>query len=198
MSPVTKRNGENLLKLFIKNMIDLHSLLLVEKELVKLGLRPVEISMGEAAVQEDLNLPQRLQLRLALRQSGLELLENKTDILVHRVKYTIMDIVYGDKVPTQNLSVFLSSTLDYDYTYISNLFSVATNITIEKYYICHKMERVKQLLLYEDLTLTEIADKMHYSSVSHLSSQFKKITGSTPSHFRNVHRNSRHVPVHCG
>ncbi len=176
-------------------MVNLQSLLLVESELTRIGLQPVNISIGEADVKEDLTLAQHLRLRIALRQSGLELLENNADILVHRVKYIIMNIVYDDNSPRQNLSDFLSVTLGYDYTYISNLFSAVMNITIEKYYIRHRIERVKQLLLYEDLTLKEIAGKLRYSSPSHLSSQFKKITGTTPSHFRNINLDRRPSPI---
>jgi AraC-like DNA-binding protein len=179
-------------------MVNLRSLLLVETELAKLDLRPTDIAMGEAEVQEDLTQNQHIELRIALRQSGLELLENRMDILVHRLRYAIVDIIYRDDPPEYNLSVYLSTTLGYDYTYMSNLFSDTLKITIEKFYICHKIERAKRLLLYEGLTLTEIAQKMHYSSPSHLSSQFKKVTGITPSQFKHENRHKHPLPADCG
>jgi AraC-like DNA-binding protein len=179
-------------------MVDLQSLVLVRAELVKLGLQPVGIAIGEADVLEELTLKQQVTLRVALRQSGLELLENKTEILVHRIERTIMDAVYNGQAPLLNLSDYLSHRLGYDYTYMSNLFSDTKKTTIEKFYICHKIERVKQLLLYERLTLSAIAEKMHYSSLAHLSSQFKKVTGSTPSQFKQENRNKHPPPGHCG
>ena len=179
-------------------MINLRSLVLVETELAKLGLQPLDIVIGSAETLQDLTAQQQLQLRIALRQSGLELLENKIDILVHRVKYIIMDVVYSDKPLQQNLSGILSETLGYDYTYLSNQFSIIAGTTIEKYYICHKIERVKRLLLYEGLSLTQIAEKMRYSSPSHLSSQFKKITGTTSSHFKDQNRDKRPLLADCG
>ena len=179
-------------------MNDLRSLVVVETELVKLGLQPTDIAMGEADVQEKLTLTQQIRLRIALRQSGLELLENKADILVHRVRYTILDVIYSDEKPVQKLSDYLNATLGYDYTYMSNLFSDTMKITIEKFYICHRIERVKCLLLYEGLTLTEIAEKMRYCNLSHLSSQFKKITGTTPSRFKQENRDKRPLPAHWG
>lgn len=179
-------------------MVDLQSLVLVKAELVKLGLQPVDIAMGEADVLEELTVKQQVNLRVALRQSGLELLENKTEILVHRIQRTIVYAVYSSEAPLLNLSDFLSLKLGYDYTYMSNLFSDATKTTIEKYYICHKIERVKQLLLYEGLTLSAIAEKMHYSSLAHLSSQFKKVIGSTPSQFKQENHYKHPPPGHCG
>lgn len=179
-------------------MNNLRSLVVVESELVRLGLQPVDVAMGEANVQEDLTVPQHIRLRIALRQSGLELLEKKIDILVHRIKHLIVDVVYSEQPPEQNLSDYLSATLGYDYTYMSNMFSDAMKITIEKFYICNRVERVKQLMLYEGLTLTEIARKMRYCNPAHLSSQFKKITGHTPSQFKRENRDKRPLPVHCG
>jgi AraC-like DNA-binding protein len=179
-------------------MVNLQSLQSVKTELVKLGLRPIDISMGEADVLDPLTEKQLHQLGVALRQAGLELLERKVDILVHRVRQTIIGIIYEDKPPQQNLSTFLSVTLGYDYTYLSNLFSATTRITIEKYYICNRIERVKQLLLYEDLSLKEIAQKMRYSSPSHLSNQFKKITGYAPSEYKMLNRHKQLVPANCG
>jgi len=180
-------------------MVNLQSLALVEKELLKLGLRPVGIEMGEAEILEKVTTDQHLKLLIALRQSGLVLLENKQEILIHRIRQTIRDIVYNYTEPiVENLSVFLSARLEYDYTYMSNLFSDATGTTIEKFYICHRVERVKQLLLYEGLTLVEIGKIMHYKSTAHLSSQFKKVTGLPPSQFKRENRDKRPLPGNCG
>ena len=179
-------------------MVNLRSLVLVEEELTKVGLRPVDIGMGEADVLGDISIVQQVQLRIALRQSGLDLLENKVEILVHRIRLTIFGVVYGDQLPAKTLSGYLSDTLGYDYTYMSNVFSDRTTTTIEGFYICHRVERVKQLLLYEGLTLTEIAQRMRFSSISHLSGQFKMITGKTPSQFKSENRGKHPAPGHCG
>lgn len=180
-------------------MVNLQSLSLVEKELLKLGLRPVGVEMGEAEVLQNVTAEQQLKLRIALRQSGLVLLDNKQEILVHRIRRAIRDVVYNYEEPiVGNLSGFLSARLEYDYTYMSNLFSDTTGITIEKFYICHRVERAKQLLLYEALTLIEIAKIMHYSSAAHLSSQFKKVTGQTPSEFKRENRDKHPSPGNCG
>ncbi len=179
-------------------MVNLQSLQSVKTELVKLGLVAVDISMGEADVLDALTHKQQQQLTIALRQAGLELLESKADILVHRVRQTIIHIIYDDKPLQQNLSDFLSVTLGYDYTYLSNLFSATTRIMIEKYYICNRIERVKQLLIYEDLPLKEIVQRMRYSSPSHLSNQFKKITGNSPSDYKALHRDKQLIPADCG
>jgi len=179
-------------------MVNLRSLVLVEGELVRLGVRPVDIRMGEAHVLEEITPVQQKLLRSALSRGGLHLLDDKKDILVHRIRLAIMDFLHGDEVPNQNLSAWLSDKLEYDYTYMSNTFSSATNNTIEKFYICNRIERVKQLLLYEDLTLVEIARRMRYSSPAHLSSQFKKITGRTASGFKQEYHDKLPTPAHCG
>ena len=178
-------------------MVNLQSFELIENELLKLGLRPVGIEMGEVEILQDVTTDQQLQLRIALRQSGLVLLENKREILIHRIRHTILDVIYKEPM-VENLSVFLSARLEYDYTYMSNLFSDATGITIEKFYICHKVERVKKMLLYEGLTLIEIAQKMRYCSTAHLSSQFKKITGRTTSQFKQENSSKHLLPGNCG
>jgi AraC-like DNA-binding protein len=178
-------------------MANLRSLVLVEAELVKIGVNAVDIGMGEADVREDLTIAQQVQLRTALRQRGLVLLENKSEILIHRIRHTIRDMVYSEEVQEDNLSVYLSNRIGYDYTYMSNLFSEVMGTTIEKFYICHKIERVKHLLLYEGVTLIEIARKMGYCSSSHLSSQFKKITGRTPSQFKLEYRDRHPERITC-
>jgi YesN/AraC family two-component response regulator len=156
-----------------------------------LGLHYVDVKIGEANIIEDM-LPEQLQhLDIALRKSGLQLMDDRKSILVEKIKSAIIELVhYTDEQIKVNLSDFLSDKLNHDYTYLSNLFSEVKGITIEKFYLAHKIEKVKELIVYNELNLTEIAYKMHYSSVAHLSNQFKKITGLTPSHFKKL-RNKR-------
>jgi Helix-turn-helix domain len=179
-------------------MAGLRSLVLVEAELLKLGLRPIRVGMGEVDVLENLTIAQHIQLQVALRRSGLELLESKIEVLVFRIKRVVMDLVYNEEPATQNLSVYLTTRLGYDYTYMSNLFSDVMHVTIEKFYICNKIERVKQLLLYEEFTLIEIARKVRFSSSAHLASQFKKVTGLTPSQFKRDNRDKHPERADCG
>ncbi|HXB09290.1 MAG TPA: helix-turn-helix domain-containing protein [Puia sp.] len=166
-------------------MVNLRALTLVRDELLRLGLPAVRIEISELDTGKDLTHAEYEQLRLALSRTGIEFVEDKKDILVQAIKSIIMEVVYHRDDPlTFNLSAHLSTRLNHDYTYMSNLFSERLSTTIEKFYICHKIDRVKELLLYEGLTLTEIASKMHYSSLAHLCGQFKKVTGLTTSQFK--------------
>jgi AraC-like DNA-binding protein len=166
-------------------MVSLRSQVIVKDELVRLGIHPVTVDMGVADIRENPVETQHQELRVALADAGFELMEDRKDILVQQIKNVVIEVVYFSKEPlVYNLSAYLSARLDHDYTYMSNLFSERLGITIEKFYICHKIERVKALLVYEGITLTEIANRMHYSSLAHLSSQFKKITGLTTSQFK--------------
>jgi len=166
--------------------------MVVKSELGKLGLHYTILELGEADVMEDLTPDQLDSLNLALKRTGLELIDDKKSILVERIKTSIIELVhYTDEQIKTNLSDFLSSKLNYNYTYLANLFSEVKGTTIEKFYLSHKIERVKELLVYDELNLTEIADKLHYSSVAHLSNQFKKMTGLTPSHFKNLRHKRR-------
>jgi AraC-like DNA-binding protein len=172
-------------------MMSLGSQMIVKNELIRLGLHPISVDKGVADIREDLIRNHYQELRLALAQAGFELLEDKKDILIQQIKNAVIEVIYDTKEPlVYNLSFYLSARLDHDYTYMSNLFSERLDTTIEKFYIFHKIERVKELLLYDGLTLTEIAFKMHYSSVAHLSSQFKKVTGLTTSVFKQQNENS--------
>jgi AraC-like DNA-binding protein len=183
------------LKLFIKNTVNLRSLTLVREELLRLGLRGARIGISELDTGKELSPTEYHALRLTLSRVGIEFVEDKKDILIQAIKTIIMEVVYGGEEPLPlNLSAYLSARLNHDYTYMSNLFSERLNTTIEKFYINQKIERVKALLLYEGLTLTEIALKMHYSSLAHLSSQFKKVTGLTTSQYK--HRSDFKPPVH--
>jgi len=160
--------------------------MIVRRDLIALGLHPISVELGEAEIQEeDLSTGQRDQIRLLLSISDLELQENKEDILVRKIKDIIIGLVYDSEEPlVKNLSVHISDIMGHSYTYLSDLFSRIVGATIEKYYICSKIKRAKELLLQGELTLTSIAFKLQYSSVEYLSKQFKKVTGLTPSDFR--------------
>lgn len=160
---------------------------MVKAELEKLGLHQTCIELGMIEIKEDITdeLKQKLKSNLAL--SGLELLDNKKSILVDKIKNVIIEIIhYTDEVPKVNYSDFISEKLGYDYTYLSNIFSEVKGITIQHFIINHKIEKAKELILYDELNLTEIAYRLHYSSVAHLSKQFKKVTGQCPSFYKKI------------
>jgi YesN/AraC family two-component response regulator len=166
--------------------------MVVKSELNKLGLHYAAVELGEAEVMEDISAEQMKHLGAALKKTGLQLMDDKKSILVEKIKTTIIELVhYTDDQIKTNLSDYLSEKLSYNYTYLANLFSEFKGTTIEKFYLAHKIEKVKELLVYDELNLTEIADKLHYSSVAHLSNQFKKMTGLTPSHFKNLKHKRR-------
>jgi AraC-like DNA-binding protein len=187
-----------ILRLLIKNIISLHSLQFVKSELERLGIHGISIEPAEITTSGELTSFQYDRLRFVLEQAGVELFTDKKDALIQRIKGLIMEIVYNTKeAPVYNLSTYLSEKLQHDYTYMSNLFSDRLHTTIEKFYICHKIERAKELLVYEGMTLTEIAYKMHYSSVAHLSSQFKRVAGVTPSQYKRLHEDKKLPPEDC-
>lgn len=166
--------------------------ILVKEELNKMGLHFVVVELGEVEIMEELSKEELDTLRVALKESGLEIIDDKKAMLIERVKNVITEMIHNSQEPLKlNYSDFLSQKLDYDYTYLSNLFSEMKGITIQQYIIVHKIERVKELLMYEDLNLTEISYQMHYSSVAHLSNQFKKITGLSPSKFMQLRSKKR-------
>ena len=168
-------------------MVCIRCTMVVREELKKLDIPFTKVELGEAELPGELSAIQRDQLRSALLKSGLELMDDKKSVLIQKIKNVIIDLVHYSEEPlVVNLSVYLSQKTNHDYTYLANLFSEVQGVTIEKFFIAHKIERVKELLVYNELTLTEIAFKMHYSSVAHLSTQFKKITGLTPSHFKQL------------
>lgn len=173
-------------------MVSLRCNRLVEDEIRKLGFHAFAVQLGEAEIKEEVSPHRYDQIKQALEGSGFELLEDKKNILVERIKNVIISIIHHSEEPlAHNLSAYLSALLDYDYTYMSNLFSEKLGITIEKFYIKHKIERAKELLIYGELSLTEIAYRLHYSSVGHLSNQFKKVTGLTPSGFKKLEDKDR-------
>jgi AraC-like DNA-binding protein len=168
-------------------MVSARCKIVVKEELNKLGLRYIVVNMGMVDSMDDITPVQREQIRVALLKSGLELMDDKKAVLIEKIKAAIIEMVhYTDELPKTNFSDYLSEKLKYDYTYLANLFSEVQGTTIEKFIISHKIERVKELIIYDELSLTEIAWNMHYSSVAHLSNQFKKVTGLTPSHFKNL------------
>lgn len=175
-------------------MVCIRCQMVVESELEKLGLHYIYVKIGEANIKENISTEQIQQFDKALRRSGLELMDNKKSVLVEKIKSAIIELVhYTEEQIKVNLSDFLSDKLNYDYTYLANLFSEVKGITIEKFYLSHKIEKVKELIIYDELNLSEIAYKMHYSSVAHLSNQFKKITGLTPSHFKELKNKRRNT-----
>jgi len=168
-------------------MVSLRCKLIVKEQLEKLGLHPTAIELGQVATLEDLSDAQREQLKEHLSKSGLELMDDKKSILIDRIKTLIIEMIhYSDDLPKMNYSDYLSEKLNYDYTYLSNIFSEVKGITIQHFIIAHKIEKVKELLLYDELNLSEISYKLHYSSAAHLSNQFKKITGLSPSYYKKL------------
>lgn len=175
------------MKLNVKYMVSIRCKMIVKSELMKLGLHCTKLELGEIETLEDLTSLQRDKLKKALLKSGLELMDDKKSIIIERIKNTIIELIhYSDEIPKINFSEYLSEKLSYDYTYLSNLFTEVQGTTIEKFIIHHKIERVKELIVYDELNMSEIAFKLHYSSVAHLSNQFKKITGLTPSFFKKL------------
>lgn len=175
------------MKLFIKYMVSIRCKMIVKEELKKLGINYVFVELGEVDIQEALTIDQRDQLKIALMKSGLELMDDQRAILIEKIKNIIVEMIhYDDDLPKIKNSEFISSRLNHDYTYLANLFSETTGTTIENYIIAHKIEKVKELLLYDEMNLTEISYKLNYSSVAHLSNQFKKVTGLTPSYFKKL------------
>ena len=168
-------------------MVSIRCKMLVKEILNSLNIPFKFINLGEVELNETLTFDQKESFRLQLLESGLELIEDKKAVIIEKIKNVIIEMIhYEDEIPKVNFSDYLSSKLNYNYTYLANLFSETEAITIEHYIIMHKIERVKELIVYDDLHLSEIAWKLHYSSVAHLSHQFKKVTGLTPSFFKSL------------
>ncbi len=169
--------------------------MVVTSELEKLGVHHINVKIGEAEFDEGL-LPEQLnRLNDELKKAGLVLMDDKKSILVEKIKSAIIELVhFSEEQIKMNLSDFLSEKLNYDYTYLANLFSERNDMTIERFYLTHKIERVKELIVYDELNLSEIAYRMHYSSVAHLSNQFKKFTGLTPTGFKML-KNKSHISL---
>ncbi len=175
------------MKLYIKYMVSQRCKILVSQELRKLDLDFTALDLGMVQINGDITQEKRTLFGQNLLKSGLELLDDTKNILIERIKTAIIEMIHHtDEIPKTNYSGYLSEELGYDYTYLSNTFSEVKGITIQQYIINHKIEKVKELLLYDELNLTEISHRLHYSSPSHLSNQFKKVTGLTPSYFKRM------------
>jgi len=183
------------LKLYIKYMVSNRCKLAVRDELKKLGLHFIVVDLGVVEIMENISFEKRLLLKQGLLVSGLELMDDKKAILIEKIKNIIIEMIHhSEEVIKVNFSDFLSEKLDHNYTYLANLFSEVQGTTIEQFIISHKIERIKELMIYGELNITEIAWKMNYSSVAHLSSQFKKVTGLSPSHFKLL-KDKRRNPI---
>ncbi|NQT24561.1 helix-turn-helix transcriptional regulator [candidate division KSB1 bacterium] len=175
------------MRLYIKYMVSLRCKMMVEEELNKLGIHYAIVELGMVDILETITKEQHEQFKVNLLKSGLELLDDKKSILIEKIKNVITEMIYhSDELPKVNYSDYISEKLGYDYTYLANTFSEVSGITIQHFIINHKIEKVKELLLYDELNLTEISYKLHYSSVAHLSNQFKKVTGLSPSFYKNL------------
>ena len=173
--------------LYIKNMVSTRCKIVVQLELMKLGLHCSSVELGLAETVETISPEQMGKIKIALELCGLALMDNKKNILIEKIKNAVIEMVYYSELQLKtNFSDYLSEKLNLDYTYLANIFSEQQGTTIEHFIIFNKIERTKELIGYNELNLTEISWKLHYSSVAHLSTQFKKITGVTPSHFKNL------------
>ena len=167
----------------------------VKEALKKLRLHFIVVDLGEVEIMEDLTMEQREELKIELLDSGLELMDDKRAVLIEKIKSAIIEMVHHtDEMIKVNVSDYLSDKLQHDYTYLANLFSEVQGTTIEHFIIAHKIERIKELVIYGELNITEIAQLMNYSSVAHLSNQFKKVTGLSPSHFKQL-KDKRRSPI---
>ncbi|PWA07304.1 helix-turn-helix domain-containing protein [Flavobacterium psychrotolerans] len=169
--------------------------MVVKENLKNLGLHFIVVDLGEVEIMENISMEQRTILKANLFNSGLELMDDKKAMLIEKIKNVIIEMVHhSNEIIKVNFSDYLSEKLDHDYTYLSNMFSEVQGTTIEQFIISHKTERIKELIIYGELNITEIAWEMGYSSVAHLSSQFKKVTGLSPSHFKQL-KDKRRSPI---
>ncbi|WP_162054404.1 helix-turn-helix domain-containing protein [Pontibacter pamirensis] len=177
------------MKIYIKYMVSKRCKVLVQEELLKLGVQSeyVVVDLGMVEIHKDITDIQLEQLKENLSKEGLEILDDSKSKLIDKIKSLITDLIHSSKEqPKVNYSVYISEQLGYNYNYLANIFSEVKGITIQQFIIIHKIEKAKELLFYDELTLTEIAHRLHYSSVAHLSSQFKKVTGLSPSFYRHI------------
>lgn len=178
--------------IFIKNMVCNRCILVVQNELDKLGLKTKNVKLGEVILEEEPTAEEKQQLEAVLVPLGFEVIDDRKSRIIEKIKNIIIDLVHHQNNDSKNnLSEVLSTELNHDYNYLSNLFSEVEGTTIEKYFIAQKIERVKELLVYDELSLSEIAFQLNYSSVAYLSNQFKKVTGLTPSHFKQIREDKR-------
>ncbi|MGG1923651.1 AraC family transcriptional regulator [Chryseobacterium sp. NRRL B-14798] len=175
------------MKLYIKYMVSLRCKMVVHQELEKLGIKNAVVDLGTVELLDDISSEQRQILKENLLKTGLEVLDDKKSILIEKIKNVVIEMIhYSDELPKENFSDYVSEKLGYDYTYLANTFSEVKGMTLQHFIIINKVEKVKELLLYDELNLTEISYKLNYSSVAHLSNQFKKITGLSPSFYKQL------------
>ena len=180
------------MKIYIKNMVCHRCIMVVQSELEKSGFTPLSVSLGKVVFKKDLAVSDQQIIAKTLQNVGFEIIEDKKKQGVEKVKNLIIDLVQNQNSALKNtLSDYLSTQLDCDYKYITTLFTELEGTTIEKYFIAQKIEKVKELLVYDELSLSEIANRLNYSSVAYLSNQFKKVTGLTPSHFKQIKEDKR-------
>jgi AraC-like DNA-binding protein len=180
------------MKLYIKYMVSHCCKLMVKEEFKKLGLKAVNIGLGEVEVDAEISPKQLEQIKAALLKNGHELMEDKKSIQIEKIKNVIIEMIhFSNEPPELKYSEFLSQKLECDYSYIANLFSEVTGVTIQQFIITHKIERAKELIIYDELSLKEISYKLHYSSLPHLSAQFKKVTGLSPAFFKSLKKRKR-------
>lgn len=178
--------------LFIKNMVCNRCIIVMKNELEKHGLSARSIKLGEVIFEKNITVEEKEKLDEALLELGFQIIDDKKSRIIEKIKNTIIELVHHQENEAKtNLSDILSTKLHHDYNYLSNLFSEIEGTTIEKYFIAQKIERVKELLVYDEMSLSEIAFQLNYSSVAYLSNQFKKITGLTPSHFKQIKEEKR-------
>ncbi|WP_221630231.1 helix-turn-helix domain-containing protein [Chryseobacterium lactis] len=175
------------MKLYIKYMVSLRCKMVVHQELERLGIKNAVVDLGTVELLENISAEQRQILKENLLKTGLEVLADKKSILIEKIKNVVIEMIhYSEELPKENFSDYVSEKLGYDYTYLANTFSEVRGMTLQHFIIINKIEKVKELLLYDELNLTEISYKLHYSSVAHLSNQFKKITGLSPSFYKQL------------
>ncbi|MDR4951281.1 AraC family transcriptional regulator [Chryseobacterium sp. ES2] len=175
------------MKLYIKYMVSLRCKMVVHQELEKLGIKNAVVDLGTVELLDDISSEKRQILKENLLKTGLEVLDDKKSILIEKIKNVVIEMIhYSDELPKENFSDYISEKLGYDYTYLANTFSEVKGMTLQHFIIINKVEKVKELLLYDELNLTEISYKLNYSSVAHLSNQFKKITGLSPSFYKQL------------
>lgn len=174
------------MKIYIKNMACESCKVVVKEALEELELHPVKIELGEAVIKEEINAERKKKLNAIIKKVGLELIESKGAILIEKIKNYCQEYVNSDKGEKMNISDFLTEKIDLDYNYLSNAFSEVTSNTIINYTNLLKMEKAKEMILFEENNFSEIATKLHFSSLSAFSTQFKKITGFSPTHFKNL------------
>ena len=181
------------MKLYIKNMVCSRCKMVVKAELEKLGLHPQTVDLGEVELDTKPTETQLRQLTVSLRQMGFEIIDDRKSKIIEKIKTSIVKLIHhqSEENSDTNLSVFITERLHYDYSYLSNLFSEVEGTTIEKYYISQRIEKAKELLVYDELSLSQIADQLGYSSVAYLSGQFKKVTGLTPTYYKSLKEHKR-------